>query len=430
MLVSNVTETPHPISYEKLVAYTTHELGPVEASHVAAHLLECPECVTSVKRLRVMRALLKATRLQTPPPATVSRTRAIFRQSAPALKYPAWWRRIVELSRPRARLSLASMLLAALLSIGGANASATALPGDQLYPVKTLIEQVQLVATLDDARRAQLHVTFAQTRVQEIVALVEQGRYDDISSSVTGLQHEIEETTNHLRTVSEYNPVLARSIGWTVERTLANNTKVLIDLQDASPQTAVPVLQAAVNVSEAGHLMVVAQIPVDTFLLAPASPTARPSNTPTLRPTATATATPSSTATASPTLTASPFPTLTPSDTPTLAPTETPTAAETFTPTPTETPTAAATGTPTETETPTPTETETPAPTATETPTETPTATATPTETMTPTETTTPTRTRRPTRTPVPTETPTPSDSPTSPVPEPPMSTAPPSPTP
>ena len=64
-------------------------------------------------------------------------------------------------------------------SSGVAFASGDALPGDDLYPVKMLLEDARLAFTLDKNRDAGLRIQFAQRYLVECAILVSTERYDD-----------------------------------------------------------------------------------------------------------------------------------------------------------------------------------------------------------------------------------------------------------
>ena len=68
------------------------------------------------------------------------------------------------------------VLLAGALVTGGVTASAKALPGDLLYPIKITGERVQLFMARDPVTRSVLEQEFSGRRRQEAKAVVEQGR--------------------------------------------------------------------------------------------------------------------------------------------------------------------------------------------------------------------------------------------------------------
>jgi hypothetical protein len=84
--------------------------------------------------------------------------------------------RVSTARRPlRLRFGFAAVLIALVLAgIGAVAASATSLPGELLYPVKRLSEQVSLTLA-PSSDQAALHVDLAQHRLDEFDALAERG---------------------------------------------------------------------------------------------------------------------------------------------------------------------------------------------------------------------------------------------------------------
>jgi len=73
------------------------------------------------------------------------------------------------------RWALASLALSITLLVGAtatAWASSDSLPGERLYPIKLAIEQSRLVLPLSQESKAILHLSYADRRTQEIVALM------------------------------------------------------------------------------------------------------------------------------------------------------------------------------------------------------------------------------------------------------------------
>ena len=89
--------------------------------------------------------------------------------------------------------------LIVLLLLGGAvaRASEEALPGDDTYPFKLLVERAQLLATTDDSRDLELRLGFLQRRVDEITTLAASGRTDDIQAAVQRLEGEVDQAIQH-----------------------------------------------------------------------------------------------------------------------------------------------------------------------------------------------------------------------------------------
>jgi Domain of unknown function (DUF5667) len=83
---------------------------------------------------------------------------------------------------------LGAALVAALAlgSLGVAQASAAALPGDRLYSVKRGFEELRLALTLDPLSDADLLGEFADERLNEIESLAAAGRMDDLGTALDG----------------------------------------------------------------------------------------------------------------------------------------------------------------------------------------------------------------------------------------------------
>jgi Domain of unknown function (DUF5667) len=280
------------------------------------------------------------------------------------------------------QLALIVAMLACLVvgSTGVALASQSALPGDTLYPLKTGLEQAQLLVTLDKAQEIQLHMQFSQLRLIEIQELLQQGRYSDIVTATDNYRYHIQMATLLLDQLAATNPAQARILAARLGRTFEGHL-ILLDLMAGKAPPEARLALAAARLAVEMNLEEIYRI--EGRLVTESAPT----------PTSTQTAT--STPSVTPTPSSTPSPTLT--RTPTEEPSQTPTPAGTLTATPTPTPTRTRTATPTRTFTRTPTRT---APTPTRTRTSTPRPGSTATRTPLP---PTPTVTPRPENTPTPT---------------------------
>jgi hypothetical protein len=95
------------------------------------------------------------------------------------------------------RFSLAPLLLLAittvlLLSVGVVHASASSLPADTLYPVKTTLEEMQLALAPNKIRYGELHLKFAGRRLEEIGILSQYGPGEAIPMTVAYYVNHIE----------------------------------------------------------------------------------------------------------------------------------------------------------------------------------------------------------------------------------------------
>ncbi|HEY4689192.1 MAG TPA: LamG-like jellyroll fold domain-containing protein [Anaerolineae bacterium] len=376
------------------MAYVAGELGSAAASVVLAHLLTCTECAASVTRLRAIYTVLSSHNVQPPPPKTEARAKAIFardrRKPKPSLVGPIEFRRFnwrFPLLSPVSALLMAALILLGSVGIVFAMAQ-NALPGDALYGLKTAVERIQVAISPSEADKVQLHLAFAQTRLQEVATLTARGRYSEIPTAMSDFQRQIDATTSGLKAVANEDAVRGAMLAHEVTGAMANYMNALAALRDSSPQQAKSSSETVALAPAAGKSSAAEQAPAETAVAlalptATSIPTARIELYPvsTGAPTQAATqvvvenagsAAITSPMAPAPTDTPQPTPTLTPSSTPTSTPSATPTPTWTSTPSPTDSPTATDTPTPTHTPVPTDTPTDTPTPTATSTATDTP----------------------------------------------------------
>lgn len=218
---------------------------------------------------------------------------------------PSAWYRLRQVLLPLASLALVLILFSA----AAVSVSASAIPGDALYPVKRLVESVRLNRTENPAAAAELLDAFGQERVREVQTLLRTGRSADVSFDgiVTAMQPtewsvaDIKVTLNDSTVLSSPMQVgdLVRVNGRTDSSILTATSIELLSGSSATPEpTPMP---TAVPTTE----------PSATATLVPTlEPTEKPSVVPTAVPTATLTQTPEPTATLVPTLppTATPSP--------------------------------------------------------------------------------------------------------------------------
>jgi len=102
------------------------------------------------------------------------------------------------------------LLFVAGTGILGVNASKTSLPGDLLYPVKLTSEKVSLSLIINDSKKAEKHLEYAEERVNEMEAvsaqpLEAQDKKDKIKQAVSGLMDQMEGAQIQLDKVKDAN---------------------------------------------------------------------------------------------------------------------------------------------------------------------------------------------------------------------------------
>lgn len=76
----------HAVPYEDLIAYAANELELPEGARIAQHLTQCQECQATVRRFRMVKAILSCAESQellapiAPPARAKAKAKALFRQ--------------------------------------------------------------------------------------------------------------------------------------------------------------------------------------------------------------------------------------------------------------------------------------------------------------------------------------------------------------
>jgi hypothetical protein len=222
-----------------------------------------------------------------------------------------------------------------VLFVGGSlvSESESALPGERLYSLKRTLEGLSLATSITESNEAEIQVQLVRERLEEVRALIADGRIEDVSQSVTELQEQVESATEALGVFAIQNPDQAINMADELSLILANQRNFFfVYSQNAPPSISLPLSKVLVlsdNFDEEVDKVFAATLPTPTT----SAPVFLPSPTPTHRiirntPTPAPTREPDE-----PTIT--PRPTQ-PPPTSTPVPTERPTATPTNTPLPTD----------------------------------------------------------------------------------------------
>ncbi len=160
------------------------------------------------------------------------------------------------------QLSLAAVLLACLVLTGSeaALASQGALPGEALYSLKLGLERVELLVTLDPAKKIELHNQFAQARLVEIQELVMEGRYNYIREAVSNFEAHVQQASQLLSALASKDPERATELALALKETLANQRAFLSFLMAAAPREVTPELLRAIGIAAGGEIAVQAAL--------------------------------------------------------------------------------------------------------------------------------------------------------------------------
>ena len=313
--------------------------------------------------------------------ATATRRRLVSQIQQEQRQVPLTWReRLQQLWTPKKLAPVAFVFILMLsLFVSGTivSASQKSLPGDNLYAIKRTLEQIALTTSIDQASEAKLQIHYAEERLKEVRALIFEGRYEEVASTVEDYEDHINKSIELINAVSNQDVVQAHNLALELESILSQHRLILAALKINAPESIFSALSTvfmATNIAESMAKEFSVFIPPTPTPFRPTStlvPSPVPSNTPrpsptpapTDRPLPTNTEVPP-TATPQPTATPTPVPPTPtpidteepPTDTPVPPPTDTP-VPPTYTPvppTPTDTP-PTPTDTPPTTEPPPPT---------------------------------------------------------------------------
>lgn len=151
--------------------------------------------------------------------------------------------------------------------IGTAYASSNTLPGDALYPIKTTVENLQLLLTFDDAHEARLQIEFAQRRIGEMKTLAEMGRSEDIQDAAEGYQSLLIETNETLRVMVLEGDQRTKEIGDLVEEALFYDAIILYGIREVVPTETQGFIDVAIGASKSGNA--IARQWVDLYISSP-----------------------------------------------------------------------------------------------------------------------------------------------------------------
>ena len=154
--------------------------------------------------------------------------------------------------RPLVTVAATLIVVLALVLAGGGGivyASTDSLPGSPLYGVKRSTEQVQLFLAPMGTRRAELHIRFAQRRLEEVQALTEtKGKVDEETLAAIA-----EETELALKEMEGAHPAEKSNLLEKLASLTERQQAVLKGVQAKAPEAAQKGLNRALEASQRGH---------------------------------------------------------------------------------------------------------------------------------------------------------------------------------
>ncbi len=147
--------------------------------------------------------------------------------------------------RPMALVAAAAVVVVFASGLGVKSASAQALPGDALYPVKQVFEEVSLVFSTSAAGDVSLLADFTDERLEEIEQLAAKGRETDL---IAGLGY-YEKALDRLDAAVDQLPPDSAQLN-DIQARLARHTDTLLALRERLPDQAKAALDRAVEHSQ------------------------------------------------------------------------------------------------------------------------------------------------------------------------------------
>jgi hypothetical protein len=165
---------------------------------------------------------------QLPPrrPAVRAQDRRSFRQTLAA----------VLSGRPLLARMMIAFAVVVMMGGGVVYASASALPNDIFYPVKIAIEQARLALSPGARGDAELHLTFAAERLNEVTRLIEVGRSAEAPISLDTFGVEVQAAVQLAQTAStsgDQEALVAQ-----VSNSLSRYERILANIEQRLPPTA------------------------------------------------------------------------------------------------------------------------------------------------------------------------------------------------
>jgi hypothetical protein len=181
------------------------------------------------------------------PGNTTEGARATSKSFHPPISPRAW----IEAFRNQLAFTTVLALLVFIgILFGGAGITAYAaqssLPGDALYTVKTGLELTQARLSRDASRRAELYLSFAERRLEEISALISEKRYEDIVTATNEFETYVQRAIETLDTVASGDPARAKELSTQISAALIRDAAILSGMLDSVPGFVKPDVEKAI----------------------------------------------------------------------------------------------------------------------------------------------------------------------------------------
>jgi len=158
-------------------------------------------------------------------------------------------------------VAVASLLLVVSLTVGTVVSANQSVPGDAIYPLKKVVENLQLKIARDDNQRANLQLRFAYNRLEELQSVIDKKDEGRITKqeAETLMVKTVTEISDNTKAIAKSNltktNIVAKLNDLSAKLKTAsfeNEGQVRIELQQAIAETKISKEQAIKNLERAG----------------------------------------------------------------------------------------------------------------------------------------------------------------------------------
>jgi hypothetical protein len=130
-----------------------------------------------------------------------------------------------------------------------AYAASSSLPGDVLYPWKTTTEEIRAGWTADAALKASLYLDFAGKRLEEMQALMSEGRSSDMDQAAREYERVLQKPLRALETVARDEPGKAAALGQASSAILQDHHRTFLSMLNGASDEARSGILSAIHSS-------------------------------------------------------------------------------------------------------------------------------------------------------------------------------------
>jgi DNA-binding transcriptional ArsR family regulator len=133
-----------------------------------------------------------------------------------------------------------------------------AYPGHWLYPVERARENLRLLLTTNNLQRAELHIKYAEERLEEVKDLVEKGQTGMVGQTMREYETEVSQAKKEIEIAKKNNQNVVPTLESLSESAVKQKT-ILQNLAVKSPEVKKEI-QPALNISEESHAVAIAEL--------------------------------------------------------------------------------------------------------------------------------------------------------------------------